>query len=339
MYINLYSGKLHYKIYMVKYNKEKTYYNKNNKSNHSKNKLSSKQLLSELSYKSSRDAEWYKRTLSKIDEVKKELDSKFLSEEQRKKKLDFIRILKTKIKDYKDARNNTEIYKKVRFFERRKLERMLKQINTKIENNKDKSCEGEMLRRKEEIIDDINYVKVSKKFIKQLIKHFPINYKYYSLFPKNNNNSEETKKKRIKIRNKIKIYLNTKLNLKKKLLKNEEENIDDNDDFLNLSDNSDIQDKEKYVTDNNVNNSKENLIDNNNNNSKINNIESNDSEYIKNKTKNKEKEKEHKKLNNKNSNKDNYNIKSLKNTNKIRDYEDENLYKNALEKDDFFIME
>lgn len=173
----------------------------------SKNKkVSNQDILDQNAFKSTRDAEWFKRTLEKIDEVKKELDAKFLSEDKRAGKLDFIRKLQIKIKDYKDAQKNAELYKKIRFFERRKLERQLTQINKQIEVNKgdpDKVKELDM--NKERIIDNINYV-----------KHFPCNYKYYSLFSKSESTAD-TETKREKIKNKIKIYLNTKANRAKRM--------------------------------------------------------------------------------------------------------------------------
>lgn len=196
----------------------KNFNNKNNNKNPHQKKVSTQDILSFNQFKSTRDAEWFKRTLLKIDQVKKELDDKFLSKEKRDGKLDFIRKLQTKIKDYKEAHKNAELYKKIRFFERRKLERELKKINNKIKEcedkddkeNKDKKNSEEnmkekkerkaskaskdsndnkdtkdidedkktknvckelskLLNQKEEIVDNINYVKVSSIMI---IKYF-----------------------------------------------------------------------------------------------------------------------------------------------------------------------
>ena len=55
-------------------------------------------------------------TLDKIEEVKQSLDAKFYTEEKKAQKIDFIRKLKAKIKDYKDAQQFAELYKKIRFF-------------------------------------------------------------------------------------------------------------------------------------------------------------------------------------------------------------------------------
>ena len=149
-------------------------------------------------FKATRDAEWFKRTIENIEKTKQELDDKFLSEEQRLKKLDFIRKLQNKVKDYKDAQKNAELYKKIRFFERKKLEKEMKRINKLIQ---EKGINDDILKLKEKCQDNINYV-----------KYFPLTFKYYSLFPKNDVNNEVTELKRTKMRNKIKIYLNTKRN-------------------------------------------------------------------------------------------------------------------------------
>lgn len=140
--------------------KSKGNFNHLKKDNYSKNgqnkhKVTNRELLSEYAFKSTKNAEWFKRTISKIEEVKLELDNKFLSEAQRAAKIDFIRKLSTKVKDYKDAHKNAVLYKKIRFFERRKLERILKKLN------KEKEGDEENEKQKKKIIDDIEYVKVS----------------------------------------------------------------------------------------------------------------------------------------------------------------------------------
>lgn len=177
-------------------------------------KMSTEELLSKYAFKATRDAEWLKRTMTKIDETKQDLDDKFLTEESRAKKIDFIRKLKTKVKDYKDALQNNELYKSIRFYERRKLERMLTKSNKKIEEFKkvnettkyEDSIEYKnLLKEKDEIVNNINYV-----------KFFPPCYKYYSLFPKKDIDNEETIKKREKMKNKIVIFLNTRKNKQKR---------------------------------------------------------------------------------------------------------------------------
>ena len=88
------------------------------------------------------------------------------------------------------------MYKKIRFFERRKLERMLKKINKQIEENKNLEESEKLKIEKERIVDDINYV-----------KFFPKSYKYISLLSKKDLDNEVTNKKREKMRGKIKMYL------------------------------------------------------------------------------------------------------------------------------------
>lgn len=143
--------------------KEKNTYRKKKE----ERKVTTQDILTQNAFKATRDAEWFKRTINKIEQVKKELDDKFVSEKKREEKIDFIRILKTKIKDYKDAQKNKDIYKKVRFVERRKLERQLVKVNKSIaelELDKEKNKEKieQQLKEKEEIIENINYVKVRK---------------------------------------------------------------------------------------------------------------------------------------------------------------------------------
>lgn len=105
------------------------------------------------------------------------------------------------------------MYKKIRFFERRKLERMLKKVNKQIleANETDKV---KLEEEKEKIVDDINYV-----------KYYPKSYKYLSLLSKKED-TEETKKKREKMRTKIKMYLQKIVNNKEKI-KTSDENIGD----------------------------------------------------------------------------------------------------------------
>ncbi len=108
-------------------------YNKSSKT--FKKRVTNQDILTTNAFKSTRDAEWFKKTITTIEKIKNDLDNKFFNEEKRAQKIDFIRILKTKIKDYKDAQKNAELYKSIRFFERRKLERQLKQLNKKIDSN------------------------------------------------------------------------------------------------------------------------------------------------------------------------------------------------------------
>ncbi len=126
-----------------------------------KNKITNEDILEKLNYKFSRDAEWFKRTVDKINQTKDELDKKMLGEEKKKQKIDFINKLKSKLKDYKDAIKFEERYRKVRFFERRKLERMLKKVEKEILIEKDEKKLDELNTRKEKTVSDINYVKVN----------------------------------------------------------------------------------------------------------------------------------------------------------------------------------
>lgn len=141
-------------------------------------KLNNDEVLEKFNFNFSRDAEWYKKTNDKINEVKDDLDAKFYTPEKKKEKIEFIRKLKDKLKDYRDAINFAEKYKKVRFVERRKLERMLTKANKEIEAmeqnikkeieaDPDKNvlelkikCNDAKMNR-DKIIKDINYVKVS----------------------------------------------------------------------------------------------------------------------------------------------------------------------------------
>jgi hypothetical protein len=144
-----------------------------------KKKVTQEEILESINYKFSRDAEWFKRTVEKIDKTKDELDKKFYTEEKKKQKIDFIRKLKNKLKDYKDAVNFEEKYKKIRFFERRKLERMLKKINKEIaveegKEEKDEDKLVEMNSKKDKIVSDINYVKVLSPIMLVLPKDFEV---------------------------------------------------------------------------------------------------------------------------------------------------------------------
>jgi hypothetical protein len=178
-----------------------TNFNKKN-FNKKRNQVTNQTLLQKYTYTFTRDAEWFKKTMEKIDKVKQELDSKFYNEEKKKQKIDFIRKLQTKLKDYKDAIKFTEVYKKVKFFERKKLEKNLKKIKKEIEdeNAKGEKVDPEKVKeleeKKEQIITDINYV-----------KFYPKTYKYYSLFPKNDKDNPETKIKIEKMRKKIDFYV------------------------------------------------------------------------------------------------------------------------------------
>ncbi len=101
-----------------------------------------------------------------------------------------------------------EMYKKIRFFERRKLERMLKKKNKEISDAKDEEETKKLNTEKEKIIDDINYV-----------KFYPKSYKYLSLLSKKDLDNEVTNKKREKMKSKIKMYLQ-KIEKNKEKMKN-----------------------------------------------------------------------------------------------------------------------
>ena len=221
-----------------------------------KEKITNETLLSKMQYDFSRDAEWFKRTTQKLEETKEDLNKNFYNETKKKQKLDFIHKLKSKLKDYKDAIKFESRYKKIRFIERRKLERKLNHINKNIENEKD-----EKNKEKLKIIEDINYV-----------KYYPKTYKYYSLFPNQDAENEDMIKKREKMKQKIKFFLNNKKN-KSSNKEIKEKDIDNN-----------IEDKDEE------NKSEENNSENNNE------EEEKDSEEEKNiKEKHKEKIKKEKK--------------------------------------------
>ena len=162
-------------------------------------KITKESLLESMNYDFSRDAEWFKRTSKKIDEIKEELAKNFYSEEKKKQKIDFIHKLKNKLKDYTDAKKFELRYKKVRFVERRKLERKLNKVKKEIEAEKDEAKLKELKEQEKSIISDINYV-----------KYYPKTYKYYSLFPNKDADKEELIAKREKMRKKIEFYLNQK---------------------------------------------------------------------------------------------------------------------------------
>ena len=219
-----------------------------------KEKITNESLLAKMKYDFSRDAEWFKRTNQKILETKEELNKNFYDETKKKQKIDFIHRLKDKLKDYKDAIKFESRYKKVRFFERRKLERKLKQINKSIENEKDEEKIKELKEERQNIIDNINYV-----------KYYPKTYKYYSLFPNKDADKEEMIKKREKMKQKIKFFLNGKKNKrneeiadneqeKEKKTKNEEENEIDDENNNNIEvDENDVNNNEKDDNNNSKN--------------------------------------------------------------------------------------
>ena len=206
-----------------------------------KEKITNESLLSKMQYNFSRDAEWFKRTTQKLEETKEDLNKNFYDENKKKQKLDFIHRLKSKLKDYKDAIKFESRYKKVRFIERRKLERKLNHINKNIENEKDEINKNKLKKEKEEIIEDINYV-----------KYYPKTYKYYALFPNKDAENEEMIKKREKMKQKIKFFLNNKKN-KANYNSNGKNGNEDNSDKSNDEENN----KEKEESEDNDNDDKE----------------------------------------------------------------------------------
>ena len=203
-----------------------------NKKFHKKEKITNETILSKIKYNFSRDSEWFKRTTKKIDDIKEELNKNFYNEERKKQKIDFIHKLREKLKDYKDAIKFEGRYKKVRFVERRKLERKLTKINKEIDQEKNNEKLIELNKNKQNIIDDINYV-----------KFYPKTYKYYSLFPNKDVDNEEMKQKREKMKQKIKFYLNGKKN-KEKGVKEENDSINENNED-NVEKESDEEEKDK----------------------------------------------------------------------------------------------
>ena len=199
-------------------------------------KITNESLLTKMKYNFSRDAEWFKRTNQKIQETKEELEKNFYDENKKKQKINFIYRLKAKLKDYKDAIKFESRYKKVRFVERRKLERKLNHINKSIENEKDDDKLKELKKEKQDIVDNINYV-----------KYYPKTYKYYSLFPNKDSDNQDMVKKREKMKQKIKFYLNGKKNKKnQKFSDSEEEEPENKEEIKNEND-----------VDNNINNKNE----------------------------------------------------------------------------------
>jgi len=189
-------------------------------------KITNESLLTKMKYNFSRDAEWFKRTNQKIQETKEELEKNFYDENKKKQKIDFIYRLKAKLKDYKDAIKFECRYKKVRFVERRKLERKLNHINKSIENEKDDDKLKELKKEKQDIVDNINYV-----------KYYPKTYKYYSLFPNKDSDNQDMVKKREKMKQKIKFYLNGKKNKKnQKFSDSEEEEPENKEEIKNEND-------------------------------------------------------------------------------------------------------
>ena len=197
-------------------------------------KITKESLLESMNYDFSRDAEWFKRTSKKIEDIKEELAKNFYSEEKKKQKIDFIHKLKNKLKDYTDAKKFELRYKKVRFVERRKLERKLNKVKKEIEAEKDEAKLKELKEQEKSIISDINYV-----------KYYPKTYKYYSLFPNKDADKEELIAKREKMRKKIEFYLNQK-NKKHNI---EEEDNDEEDISQSKEDeeikNEEVEEKEE----------------------------------------------------------------------------------------------
>lgn len=211
-----------------------------------KEKITNESLLSKMQYNFSRDAEWFKRTTQKLEETKEDLNKNFYDENKKKQKLDFIHRLKSKLKDYKDAIKFESRYKKVRFVERRKLERKLNHINKSIENEKDEKNKNKLKKEKEEIIEDINYV-----------KYYPKTYKYYALFPNKDAENEEMIKKREKMKQKIKFFLNNKKNKANNI--NNGKNEVDNDKNIDEGNNKEKEESEDNDSDNKDNEGEEEL--------------------------------------------------------------------------------
>lgn len=185
-------------------------------------KMTQEILHHKMNYDFSRDAEWYKRTQDKRQKVKEDLNKNFYNEERKKQKIDFILKLKRKLNDYTDAIKFQSRYKKIRFIERRKLERKLIKINKEIKEEKDKDALKEKEGRKNDIINDLNYV-----------KYYPTTYKYYSLFPLNDKDKKEMVEKREKMRRKIEFFVNRKHNKEKELFEEENDIKAEGDDDIN----------------------------------------------------------------------------------------------------------
>ena len=229
--------------------------------NNKKEKITNESLLAKMQYNFSRDAEWFKRTTQKLEEIKEDLNKNFYDENKKKQKIDFIHKLKNKLKDYKDAIKFEDRYKKVRFVERRKLERKLNQINKKIENEvNNEENKKKLEQEKNNIIDDINYV-----------KYYPKTYKYYSLFPNKDAENEEMIKKREKMKEKIKFFLNGKKNKQNNNFNNNIDKEEDNKSSSDKNEESDDENEEENKEEKNQNKEKvqekekKNKIKNNNN--------------------------------------------------------------------------
>ena len=202
-------------------------------------------LLKKMEYDFSRDAEWFKRTNKKIEEIKEELEKKFYSDDKRKQKVEFMLKLKGKVKDYEDAKKFEERYKKVRFVERRKLERKMKRVKKMLEECKEGDDEERkrLMKEEEEIEKDLNYV-----------KFYPKTYKYYSLFPNKDKDKKEMVEKREMMRKKIEFYVNRKM-------KKKGGNDNDNDDGEVVDSDVDVEGEGDNMSDDNdeVNNSNDSI--------------------------------------------------------------------------------
>ena len=218
-------------------------------------------LLKKMEYDFSRDAEWFKRTNKKIEEIKQELEKKFYSEDKRKQKVEFMLKLKGKVKDYEDAKKFEERYKKVRFVERRKLERKMKRVKKMLEEctGKDDEERKRLIKEEEEIEKDLNYV-----------KFYPKTYKYYSLFPNKDKDKKEMVEKREMMRKKIEFYVNRKMKKKGGNDNNDNEVVDSDvdveDEVDNMSDDNEVNNSndsiEKDNTKSNMDKSKSNSDNN-----------------------------------------------------------------------------
>lgn len=211
-----------------------------------KEKVTNESLLAKMKFDFSRDAEWFKRTNQKIEETKEDLNKNFYDENKKKQKIDFIHKLRAKLKDYKDAIKFESRYKKVRFVERRKLERKLNHINKSIQNEKDEEKLKDLKEERNSIVDDINYV-----------KFYPKTYKYYSLFPNKDAQNEEMIEKREKMKKKIKFFLNRKKNKRNEGI-SENEKYEKDEQKVNSEDDKSEEDENENDYDNkNIKNKKE----------------------------------------------------------------------------------
>ena len=232
-----------------------------------KKKITNESLLKEYNLDFSRNAEWFKRTLNKINEIKEQLNKNFYDENKKNEKINFIKKLKEKIKDYKDAIKFSERYKKIRFIERRKLERKLNKLKKQIENEKNEEKLKDLKENLKNVENDINYV-----------KYYPKTYKYYSLFPINDKDNKILIEKREKIRKKIEFFINEKKRKRKYLDKN-----NNNDENISESENDNVNNDDN-IQENNNKNDKENENNNNINKKEIE-INENNKDKIKTKKK------------------------------------------------------